>query len=86
MSHPRRDCSIVLIVPFRLGGCESAWICNRLGRDIHAGYKKLEGPLQKAALVPVVNISGFQLRLRNKKRRFDCQENVKNSPRLVITG
>ena len=41
----------------RLGVCKSAWFSNRLGRITHTGYKKLEGPLQKVALVPKVCIS-----------------------------
>ena len=45
------------IVSFRLGGSESAYLCNGLGKIIHIGYKKLEGPLQKVALVSTVNTS-----------------------------
>ena len=32
-------------------------ILQQLGSNIHTGYKKLEGPLQKVALVPKVCIS-----------------------------
>ena len=44
-------------VSLRLGGGESAYLSNRVGRFTHARYKKLEGPLQKAALVPIVYTS-----------------------------
>ena len=44
-------------VILRLGDCESARLCNRLGRSIHAEYKKLEGSIQKTALVLTVNAS-----------------------------
>ena len=42
------------VVIFRVGDCKSARLCNRLGKIRHIGYKKLEGPLQKAALVSTV--------------------------------
>ena len=71
-----RHCSNIHHSAPSFRGVQVGQILQQLGRSAHFGYKKLEGPLQKAALVPVVNISGFQLRLRNKKRRFDCQENV----------
>ena len=54
---PKAGLALKSTVSLRLGGSESACPSNRLGRFTHARYKKLEGPLQKAALVPIVYTS-----------------------------
>ena len=55
---PKAGLSLKSTVSLRLGGGKSACPSNRVGRFTHARYKKLEGPLQKAALVPIVSTSG----------------------------
>ena len=54
---PKAGLSLKSVVSLRLGGGESAYLSNRVGRFTHARYKKLEGPLQKVALVPIVYTS-----------------------------
>ena len=51
---PKAGMFHILAVSSRLGTCKSAWLSNWVGRGIHDEYKKLEGPLQKAALVLTV--------------------------------
>ena len=66
---------MLFIVISRLGDCKSAGLCNRLGRSLHIGCKKLEGPLQKAALVPIVKASEIEnIPAAAEKRKVESRE------------